>query len=457
MSSDPDVVLVEGTPDVVVLDGVTVGDPSGGGVTEEWVLAQIAAARTARVVTDNAVSGTYVIDFAAGDWFLLNMTAPTTFSFANFNPGDGVTVFLTGAFAATWPTTLWQPSQPTYVDGLDYEFWMMQTGTMLGSAIVGSAAAIAAAVAVETARAQAAETALASAPAGGGVYGDGSDGAVIFDGTSTVLGMVPSGSVYTLTRDIFLADGATINTGVTIGPAGFRIFCAGNLVNNGTINYNGFNGSNGTSSAGGAGGGALAQSGTLGSANTGKGGSSGGTTTGSAGTASSPSLGGSGGHGGAGASAGGIGGAATAPTAAQGTLRSLPQAVVGLLMSGALALVQALGGASGAGGGGDGTAGGGGGGGGAGGILVAALTISGTGSITANGGHGGNAFASSANAGGGGGGGGGWIVVVSRSVSSGAIVGQTITASGGAAGTDAGTGGGSKTAGSAGTVILLPN
>jgi len=36
-----------------------------------------------------------------------------------------------------------------------------------------------------------------------GMFGDGSDGTVTFDGTSTVLGLVPSSSTYTLNRSIF--------------------------------------------------------------------------------------------------------------------------------------------------------------------------------------------------------------------------------------------------------------
>ena len=36
-----------------------------------------------------------------------------------------------------------------------------------------------------------------------GMFGDGSDGAVIFDGSSTVLGLVLSASAYTLNRSIF--------------------------------------------------------------------------------------------------------------------------------------------------------------------------------------------------------------------------------------------------------------
>jgi hypothetical protein len=49
------------------------------------------------------------------------------------------------------------------------------------------------------------------------------------------------------------------------------------------------------------------------------------------------------------------------------------------------------------------------------------------------------------------------VIVISRSIVSGSITGQTITATGGAHGTSAGTGGGSIANGATGTVILLNN
>jgi hypothetical protein len=39
-----------------------------------------------------------------------------------------------------------------------------------------------------------------------GMFGDGSDGAQTFDGTSTVLGITPSGGAYTLNRSIFCSS-----------------------------------------------------------------------------------------------------------------------------------------------------------------------------------------------------------------------------------------------------------
>src|SRR5438876_2198088 len=66
-----------------------------------------------------------------------------------------------------------------------------------------------------------------------GMFGDGSDGAVTFDGSSTVLGLVPSSSTYTLSRSIF-CSAITINSGVTIKTASYKIFCTGTLLINST-------------------------------------------------------------------------------------------------------------------------------------------------------------------------------------------------------------------------------
>jgi len=305
-------------------------------------------------------------------------------------------------------------------------------------------------------------TTIIPPPSGGpglGVYGDGSDGAHTFDGSTTILGMVPSGNAYTLARDIFLSS-STINVGVSIITNGFRLFCQGTLTNNGTIQWNGNPGaSTNTTSLGGA---------TLSNANssirTGTQGSAGGNgnnaTNGSAGTSNgTAALGGAGGHGGASGAgqSGGAGGTVTPPTVLMGSLRYLPSAIQGWLNASGATFQGILCGAGGGGGGGDGTGTGGGGGGGAGIVIVAAAAFAGTGTISANGGAGGNGFSNIGNSGGGGGGGGGVVIVISGSVSGGVISGQTVTATGGNHGSSVGAGGGTVTNGSSGTVILVPN
>ena len=51
---------------------------------------------------------------------------------------------------------------------------------------------------------------------------------------------MPSASTYTLTRDIHCTS-VTINNGVTVKTANYRIFCRGTITNNGTISNNGNN------------------------------------------------------------------------------------------------------------------------------------------------------------------------------------------------------------------------
>lgn len=303
---------------------------------------------------------------------------------------------------------------------------------------------------------------------GSGAYfgwgGDGSDGAVTFNGSSTILGMAPSGSVYTMTRDICCTD-ITVNSGVTIKTANYAIFATGTVQIDGTIHNDGGNASNGgnaSSSTGGSAGSAGLRSSNPGGADghyarlitpvPGTAGGNGGTTTGTqavaanTGTSSnaatpvdgsgvSGSTGSSGGKGGTGTSGaggaartGGAGGTAT-PAANWQIGRHAAAAVVGtgFVLSGLTATARpfyasnaANGGApGGSGGGGDTTnaGGGGGGGGGEGGsggavsIFAHTISIGASGVVRANGGTGGNGgngrTQTVGNVGGGGGGAGG--------------------------------------------------
>lgn len=70
------------------------------------------------------------------------------------------------------------------------------------------------------------------------IYGTGSDGSVTFDGSSTVLSLAPSSSVYTLTRDIFCYN-MTVSNSVRINPNGYRIFVE-NLLTLGNASIIGF-------------------------------------------------------------------------------------------------------------------------------------------------------------------------------------------------------------------------
>lgn len=67
------------------------------------------------------------------------------------------------------------------------------------------------------------------------VYGNGSDGDLTFDGTTTVLSIAPSSSTYTLTRDIYAAN-MTINANVKVITNGYRVFVRNVLaMNSGSI------------------------------------------------------------------------------------------------------------------------------------------------------------------------------------------------------------------------------
>lgn len=309
-------------------------------------------------------------------------------------------------------------------------------------------------------------------------FGDGSDGAVTFDGSTTVLGLAPSGGVYTLTRNVFLTN-ATVNSGVTVKPNGFLIYGTGTLTNNGTIHDNGGNGTAATSGAAGAGGTGAAGNNTSawgvaasappdganGQRKTGSSTGNGVTSSASSTLGVSPSIGGSSGSSGSAttATAGTGNGVAattqTAPTTAIGYPRSVPAALSGI----AGAIGWRAGGASGPSGGVScntaGNVAGSGGGGGAGGFVgIAFANIINNGTISANGGNAGNSFASVTSgqsaAGPSAGGGGGLVIVVY-----GTFTGNTPTATGGVAGTGATAGGGtvgSATNGSDGTVILIP-
>lgn len=291
-----------------------------------------------------------------------------------------------------------------------------------------------------------------------GLYGDGSDGKVTFDGTTTILGLVPSSNVYTLTRDIYLAGGSTIATAAIIETAGFRIFCQGQLFLNGTIR------TTANAAAANVAGAALAYSGTISNTTVGTAGGAGGTGVGANGTnGGANGLGGVGGTGGASAvpNAGGTGGTITAPLATVEIPRTADLAVKARVI-GTTAFALLTGGSGGGAGGGDGTNNSGAGGGGGGIIVVAAKTLVGTGSILARGGAGGAANATG-NSAGGGGGGGGTILLISTSVNPFAVGGvaatvipsMTVSVAGGAGGAGTGTGA-VGAAGAAGTLILIP-
>ena len=94
-------------------------------------------------------------------------------------------------------------------------------------------------------------------------YGSGSDGSYTLDGTqATVAGLFTkdSGTHYTLLRDAYF-NLLTINSGITLATAGWRIFCNSGIGGTGIIDNSGATGGSGTAASGqtqGAGGAATA-------------------------------------------------------------------------------------------------------------------------------------------------------------------------------------------------------
>jgi hypothetical protein len=279
---------------------------------------------------------------------------------------------------------------------------------------------------------------------GSGVYGDGSSGSGVMDGSATVAGMAPlSSTLYEATGDLYFFD-LVINSGITLDLLGFRLFVQNLLIVNGVIldvSLITFIGGNTASP--------LGTVGVSGAGGTGT------TTGGAAGGSINFALGGAGGAGGAGTDTAGAGGTgAFGVNASVQYPRALPMAVTGVSWSaGVLSNNLFNGGGGGGAGGGGGSAGQTAGNGGAGGgvVIVAARIIQGTGTIQANGFPGTNA-ASAGNTGCGGGGGGGMVVIISQTPDPPSV---TIEALGGAGGATPHGTGHAGSAGSAGTVILL--
>ena len=281
------------------------------------------------------------------------------------------------------------------------------------------------------------------------IFATGFDGAQTFDGTTTILGIVPSGSVYTLPRAIWCSS-CTVNTGVEIKEAGFPFFDNGILTLSGTGKID----DNGNSATAGAAGTARSAAWFGANAAGGAGGAPG-----AAGGASSSALcnpfvttiatGGAGAIGGAGSTggtcAGGSGGGAAATntggnwggltaianTSCGDLVFSLQHARLGPTLGTALSY------GSGGGGGGNGGGTGGGGGASGGNAFVAARILAGSGTIEAKGGNGANG---ASGGGGGGGGAGGYVTMIYES-NQGTVAGSAVGGTHGTGNAGGGNGG----------------
>lgn len=295
------------------------------------------------------------------------------------------------------------------------------------------------------------DTSTAATASSLSVFGDGSDGVVTFDGTTTVLGFVPAANVYSLTRDLYLADGSAM-TGSAIIQGGYKIFCRGTFTIGASATIRN-DGSAAVANIAGGGGGSTTCPGGTGGGNGGSGGN--GSNAGNIAGNSAP-LGAAGGAGGALSGGPGTGGGATGGTVTvvgvTGGPRNLDQAMsflVGAAATGTYALMK--GGAGG--GGGNAAASSVAGGGGAGGNVLALYVqhLVNNGALTAKGGNGAAASGSGTGAGGGGGGGGGAVVLIYNTFTGNA---PSVAGGGGGAAQGAGKNG---AAGSTGTVFQIAN
>jgi hypothetical protein len=279
----------------------------------------------------------------------------------------------------------------------------------------------------------------------GVLLGTGTDGAVTLDGSTSFAGSfgTPAGNVYTMLRDVHCTS-LTINAGITLRPANFRIFCQGTV----SIAATGLIQNNGGNAAGGSAG--VSPFGSASFVTARAGGAGGVGVSGAGGAGSNANYGTAGGPGGAGtAGAAGAAGTVTISAANAGpNVVTMPYvAIVGV---GEFSFNSQILGAWGSGGGGGGSdaASNAGGGGGAGGGLIAifAFGLINNGTISATGGNG--AAGTGGNAGGGGGGGGGAILIYTIQTPT---LGTTNVA-GGALGAGVGTGA-AGTAGGAGLLV----
>lgn len=394
-----------------------------------------------------ATSGVIQLDASLADTFLVSLAGDgISFQFVNWptqtSAGKPVTTTLTviitqdaaGGHAISFSGVTWLPqnSTPVFDTGAGQVNIASFISPDAGATVYGQAG-----------------------PTGGGfgVYGDGSDGAVVLDGTNTYAFLGKSGHVYWLKRDLFLTSlslqsGALLQTGGGGTPT-YRVYATGTVsVASGctitTIVNNNASGAAGGSNlaTGPLAPGANSPSGTTGT------GAAGSSVLGAIGTGGSR-AGGSGGNAGGG-SGGGAGGTATLPTGVS-LPRQLPwaatMAAYGPNITGTTEFFP--GGASGGAGQGDGSNAGGAGGPGGNPLFIAARTVVNAGTVSAQGGAGGNAVGG--NAGGGGGGQGGPIMIICENfVGSGGVVESL----GGAGGSGAGSGAAGVAGGPSWTIVL---
>ena len=281
-------------------------------------------------------------------------------------------------------------------------------------------------------------------------FGGGGDGAIDFDGSSTVLGVAPVANVYTMTADMSATTCRT-RSGVRVDWGGYVPYVNGVATFDDATAIWSRNGSDATNNNAGP----NVSAGSV--ITTAPVGATGRTTLGTPSNAGNATncLGARGGSGGAaGGQSGSASGTRTVPNATQGSWSDLGFAERKGRTMNAASFLATVGGTGGGAGGcnpGTGTATSGAGGTGGGFLLAFCRYVSGPGILEANGGRGGDALATgNGAAGGGGGGGGGYVMLVTSSPSP----SVTLRALGGAVGVGAG-GGNNGAAGGAGNTLTI--
>ena len=397
------------------------------------------------------VSGAVSLDLSAADTFTCTVTGTTvfTFTYSGTLPSPDVTVEptvivtqdSTGGRQISFKNVTWLPagSAPAFPTGAGQAAIACFLTPDFGTTVYGQGAL--------------------DSGGGLGVYGDGSDGAIVLDGTTpnpySFIGTGSQANYYWALRDIY-ASSVTVNSGCTLqlaggGTAAYRLYCSGTVTNNG-----GFIVTYPNKQSSGATGGSNLTTGSLVPGASAPSGSAA-KAAGAAGTSvigawgkGATAVGGAGGANSSG-TAGGAGGTANPPAGMAGgtTPRALPQAGTMSVVDGTGAAHSFAGGASGGAGAGDGTNAGGAGGVGGNPLFIAARAIVNNGTIKSFAGNGG--AAAGGNAGGGGGGQGGPVVIIT----SGSVTGTgTITNPGGSGGAGAGSGKAGSDGGNGWTVQL---
>jgi hypothetical protein len=183
--------------------------------------------RLSKTVSLGNVSGNVALDVSSGSVFVATVTGSTVFSFVNWPAGSVApepTVIATQDSAGhpiSFSGITWLPlgSTPTFQTGAGQVNVVAFFSVDGGATVYGQGGA--------------------SSGGGYGVYGDGSDGAYVLDGSTPPVGLGKAGTTYYLMRDVFpssvtLASGYSLEFGGGATPT-YKLSCNGTFTNNGFV------------------------------------------------------------------------------------------------------------------------------------------------------------------------------------------------------------------------------